>query len=130
MIFLNSASSAAALVFYLPGVCTHTDTKGKQRKDRVRNVFKKLEKTPYLMNTLCLKGRLVPGAQRPSSSQMVAPENTRFYAYTKNILSISIHDSLEESLGLCKLLVHFITIYIVKKKIGEIGKQWLQYVET
>ena len=24
--FLNSASSAAALVFYLPGVCTHTDT--------------------------------------------------------------------------------------------------------
>ena len=30
MIFLNSASSALALVFYLPGVCTHTDTKGKQ----------------------------------------------------------------------------------------------------
>ena len=30
MIFLNSASSAAALVFYLPGVCTHTDTEGKQ----------------------------------------------------------------------------------------------------
>ena len=30
--FLNSASSAAALVFYLPGVCTHSDTKGKQRK--------------------------------------------------------------------------------------------------
>ena len=25
MIFLNSASSAAALVFYLPGMCTHTD---------------------------------------------------------------------------------------------------------
>ena len=30
MIFLNSASSAAALVFYLTGVCTHTDTEGKQ----------------------------------------------------------------------------------------------------
>ena len=30
MIFLNSANSAAALVFYLPGVCTHTDTEGKQ----------------------------------------------------------------------------------------------------
>ena len=29
MIFLNSASSVAALVFYLPGVCTHTDTEGK-----------------------------------------------------------------------------------------------------
>ena len=40
MIFLNSASSAAALVFYLPGVCTHTDTEGKQRKARVRDIFK------------------------------------------------------------------------------------------
>ena len=30
MIFLNIASSAAALVFYLPGVCTHADTKGIQ----------------------------------------------------------------------------------------------------
>ena len=30
MIFLNSASSAAALVFYLTCVCTHTDTEGKQ----------------------------------------------------------------------------------------------------
>ena len=42
-IFLNSASSAAAaLVFYLPGVCTHTDTEGKQRKARVRNIFQNL----------------------------------------------------------------------------------------
>ena len=48
MIFLNSASSAAAL----PGVCTHTDTEGKQRKTRVRNILKSLEKTQYLMNTL------------------------------------------------------------------------------
>ena len=31
--------SAAALVFCLPGVCTHTDTEGKQRKARVRNIF-------------------------------------------------------------------------------------------
>ena len=30
VIFLNSASSAAALVFYLPGVCTHTDTERKE----------------------------------------------------------------------------------------------------
>ena len=44
MIFLNSASSAAAHVFYLPGVWTHTDTKGKQRKSRVRNILKSLEK--------------------------------------------------------------------------------------
>ena len=43
MIFPNSASSAAALVFYLPGVCTNIDTEGKQRKAR---------QTQYLMNTL------------------------------------------------------------------------------
>ena len=30
VIFLYSASSVAALVFYLPGLCTHTDTEGKQ----------------------------------------------------------------------------------------------------
>ena len=44
MIFLNSAISAAALVFYLPGVCTHTDTEGKQRKARVRNILKSSKK--------------------------------------------------------------------------------------
>ena len=44
MIFLNSASSAAALVFYLPCVCTHTDTEGNQRKVRVWNILKSLEK--------------------------------------------------------------------------------------
>ena len=52
MIFLNSASFPAALVFYLPGVRTHTDTEGKQRKARVRNILKSLQKTQYLMNTL------------------------------------------------------------------------------
>ena len=54
VIFLNSASSAAALVFYLPVVCTHTDTEGKQIKERVRNILKSSEKTQYLMNTLYL----------------------------------------------------------------------------
>ena len=44
LIFLNSASSGAALVFYLPGVCTHTDAEGKQRKARVRNILKSSEK--------------------------------------------------------------------------------------
>ena len=52
MIFLNSTSSAAALEFYLPGVCTHTATGGKQRKARGRNNLKSSEKTQYLMNTL------------------------------------------------------------------------------
>ena len=50
--FLNSASSVAALVFYLPSVCTHTDTGGKQRRARVQNISKSSEKTQYLMNTL------------------------------------------------------------------------------
>ena len=50
--FLNSASSAVALVFYLPGVCTHTYTVGKQRKARLRNIYKSSKKTQYLMNTL------------------------------------------------------------------------------
>ena len=49
--FLNSASSAAALVFYLPGVCTHTDTEGKQSPE---NILKSSKKTQYLMNTLYL----------------------------------------------------------------------------
>ena len=43
---------STCLVFYLPGVCTHTDTEGKQRKARVRNILKSSEKTQYLMNTL------------------------------------------------------------------------------
>ena len=33
VLFLNSANSTAALVFYLPGVCMHTDTEGKQSPD-------------------------------------------------------------------------------------------------
>ena len=39
VIFLNSESSAAALVIYLPSVCTHTDNEGKAREARVRNIF-------------------------------------------------------------------------------------------
>ena len=66
VIFLNSASSAAALVFYLPGVCTHTDTEVKQRKTRVRNVLKSSEKTQYLMNTLYLLFKIKQ--QQPVSS--------------------------------------------------------------
>ena len=41
VIFLNSASSAAALVFYLPGVCTHTATKGKQSPEYFSKFGKK-----------------------------------------------------------------------------------------
>ena len=52
VIFLNSVNSAAALVFYLPGLCTYTDTEGKQRKGKLRNFLKSSKKTQYLMNTL------------------------------------------------------------------------------
>ena len=44
MIFLNSVSSATALVFYLSGMCTHTNTEGKQREARVWNILKSSEK--------------------------------------------------------------------------------------
>ena len=40
VIFLAYASYVAVLVFYLPGGCTHTDTKGKQREARVPNILK------------------------------------------------------------------------------------------
>ena len=50
MIFLNSANSAAALVFDL---CAHTDNEVKLREVRVRNIFYNLrKKTQYFMNTL------------------------------------------------------------------------------
>ena len=56
MIFLNSASSAAALVFYLPVVCTHTETKGKQRYTRDRNILESLGKnTMYNEHPVPLK---------------------------------------------------------------------------
>ena len=58
VIFLNSANSAAALVFYLPGVCTHTDTEGKQRKARVRNIFKNSEKNTIFNEQLVSSGYL------------------------------------------------------------------------
>ena len=57
VIFLNSTSCAAALVFALP-LCTHTDTtEGKPRQARVRRpesgiYFKIFEITLYLLNTL------------------------------------------------------------------------------
>ena len=44
VIFLNSASSAAALVFYLPGVCTHIDNDEKQKRAGVRNILKSSKK--------------------------------------------------------------------------------------
>ena len=39
--FLNSASSAAALVFYLPGVCTRNDIERKQSQEYILKASKK-----------------------------------------------------------------------------------------
>ena len=65
MIFLNSASSAAALVFYLPGVCTHTDTEGKTEKGQSQEHFKIFGKiTQYLMNTLYIYDNQNEGTER------------------------------------------------------------------
>ena len=51
--FLNSASSAAALVFYLLGVHTHWWHRGKTESGKYIKIF---EKTQYLMNALYLTG--------------------------------------------------------------------------
>ena len=67
MIFLNSAGSAAALVFYLPGVCTHTDTEGKQRKPRVWNILKSSEK-----NTIFNEHPVSSGAKKYGSFLLAA----------------------------------------------------------
>ena len=44
VIFLNSASSAAALVFYLPGVCVHTLTPRENREMQESGTFLKIRK--------------------------------------------------------------------------------------
>ena len=46
MIFLNSASSAAALVFYLTALCTQTDTEGKQSSEYFEKIGKKHNEHP------------------------------------------------------------------------------------
>ena len=53
MIFLNSASSAAALVFDLL-LCTLTDTEGTRQRPESGIYFKICEKTQYLMKNLYL----------------------------------------------------------------------------
>ena len=49
----SELSSAAALVFYLPGLCTHTLTPRENRERPESGIFYNLQKkTQYLMNTL------------------------------------------------------------------------------
>ena len=60
MIFLNSASSAAALVFYLP-FSGPSMKSGVHTEERPESgiYFKIIEKIQYLMNTLYVKHYLV-----------------------------------------------------------------------
>ena len=44
VIYLNSASSAAALVFHLPGVCAHTLTPRENRERPKSGIFLKIRK--------------------------------------------------------------------------------------
>ena len=74
VIFLNSASSAAALVFYLPGVCTHTDTERKQ-SPKYFKIFKK--------NTI-IKEHAVP---RTKAKEIVAGTT-----FSKRIVSLQTID--------------------------------------
>ena len=69
MIFLNSASFAAVLVFDLP-LCTQTDTEGKPRERQESGIYLKIfENTQYLIKTLYLENlyKLYQLTHRPSS---------------------------------------------------------------
>ena len=83
MIFLNSASTAAPLVFYLPSEYTHTETKGKPREARVRIYFKTFEKTQYLLNTLYLKHKLFRFCSVISSKNLILQVNPWLYRLGK-----------------------------------------------
>ena len=47
MISRNSASSDAALVFYLPGVCTHTDTEKHRERPESEIILKNRKNTIF-----------------------------------------------------------------------------------
>ena len=77
MIFLNSAGSAAALVFYLPGVFTHTDTKAKQRKAGVRNILKPSQKKTIFNEHPVVGCRISMYKKKKRPSFSLTPFNTR-----------------------------------------------------
>ena len=78
VIYLNSASSTAALVFYLLGVCVHTLT---PRENRVRNILKNSEKNLHCQDLQCgQKGkgqdlRQASSTERDCMSGMSAKQN-------------------------------------------------------
>ena len=60
------ASSAAALVFYLPGLCTHTDTEGKQIKTRLPH--------PVPQNIILVLNAGVVGVRAGVQEEPAAPQ--------------------------------------------------------
>ena len=60
MIFLNSASSAAAPVFYLPGVCTHT-LSPRENRERPESgiIFKNRKNTIFIEHPVALPSLLI-----------------------------------------------------------------------
>ena len=57
-IFPNSASSAAALVFYLPRVCTHTDTE-EYREKQESGIYQNLRKNTIFKEHPVLMSRFI-----------------------------------------------------------------------
>ena len=68
-----------ALVFNLPGVCTHTDIEGEQRKARVWNILKSSEKNtkfnehPVPAASLTAELARQESTLRPSTSSDLTP---------------------------------------------------------
>ena len=101
LIFLNSANYPASLVFYLPSVCKHTDTEGKQRKARVRNILISSEKNTifnehpvvYFSNNSATKPYLSKkrigyhSAKRPFFMTIITPySHTRFFVNSQKFI--------------------------------------------
>ena len=69
--FLNSASSAAALVFYLPGVCTHRH-RGKTEKGQSPDYFKVFEKnTMFNEHPVFIYGTHLAGMNAVINTQFI-----------------------------------------------------------
>ena len=78
--------------FYLPRVRTNTDTKGKQKKNRVQNILKSLEKTQYLMIIMYIPLRKKPLSlfiYNPNDLQKYSIKNCAIVKYKPSWLQIS-----------------------------------------
>ena len=111
MIFLNSASSAAVLVFDLP-LFSHTDTAPRVNRERTESgiYFRIFEKTQYLMNTLLNK---TPWSDRflfqhISSSALRESNHTSFSEHNllKNYGQFSLSTLFSLAWPVCPFLVY------------------------